>query len=113
MQQFRSVRLGEQPAFEIDSWRQVVKSMRRTGEAVDAAMFTASIRIDGTIETDVGGAVTCDDGLGTLDGNSGAPGYDSVQDFNIVEPIAVGDALLQIEARRCGVAGCPTPTDRL
>src|SRR5215218_9704613 len=61
LEQFRRVRLDQQLGFEIESGRQAEKRMRRPREAVDAAMLTTAIRIDRTVESDVGRVVEGND----------------------------------------------------
>ena len=113
MKQLGSVRLGEQTAFEIDAWRQVVEGMGRPGEAIDAAMLAPAIGVDRPVEAEIRGTVPRDYGLRPLNRDRGPPWSDPVKGFDLVQPIAVGDALLQVEARRRRIAGCPAPTARL
>ncbi len=53
IQQRRRVRLAEQPGLEIEAGRQAEISVRRPGEAVDAAVLAAAVRIDRAVEGQV------------------------------------------------------------
>ena len=72
MQQFGGIRLDEQAALEIDAGRKVVIGVGRPSEAVDAAMLTAPIGVDRTIEADVRRRVPGQNGLGLFDRDGGA-----------------------------------------
>ena len=112
MQQLRRIRLGEQPAFEVHARREVVIGVGRPGKAINAAMLTAAIGIDRTVESQVGRTIAGQDGLGVLDRNRRSPRDDAVEAFDAVEPVTVGDPLLQIEACRRRVACCASPGNR-
>ena len=113
MEELGGVRLGEEPAFEIDARRKVVEGVRWPCEAINAAMLASTIGVDRAIEADVGGAVAGYYALRPLDSYRRPSRRNAVEYFNFIEPIAVLDALLQVEARRSGVAGCTAPTVRL
>jgi hypothetical protein len=113
MEELGGVGLGEQPALEIDAGRQVMECVGGPGEAIDATMLAAAIGVDRTIESNVRRSVSGYDAFRPFNRNGGPPERNSIQASDCVQPIAVRDALLQVEARRSGIADCPAPTDRL
>ena len=58
--------LGDDPRFEVEARRQVQVAVRRPGEAVDAAVLAAAIRIDREVEGEVGRIVGGEDRLDPL-----------------------------------------------
>ncbi len=62
-QQLRRILLDEDAAFEIEPGRQAEIGMRRTGEAIDAAVLAAAIGIDRAVEADIGRVVARYHGL--------------------------------------------------
>ena len=66
-QKERRIRLGEQPRLEVQSRRQIEVRVARPGIAIHAAVFTALVRIDRSLERDVGRVVARNDGPRVLD----------------------------------------------
>ena len=95
--------LGEQLRFEIQPRRQVVVSMGRPREAIDAAMFASAIGVDRAVEGNVGRAVEAEDRLRVLLGH-GCPQLDRrpVERFDMIAPVAIGLARGQAEPGRGG-----------
>src|SRR5262245_16803125 len=87
--------------------------MGRPRETVYAAMLATAIGIDRSIEAEIRRAVARDDRLWPLDSHRRSSGNDPVEVCDAVKPIAVGHALLQIEARWSRVACRATPVNRL
>ncbi len=71
-QQFRRVGLDEELALEIQPRRQAHVGVGRPGIAIDAAVFTAAIGIDGPVEGNIRRLIARDDRLGRLGENLGA-----------------------------------------
>jgi len=71
-QHFRQVGLGAQLRFEIQPRRQIQVAVRRTREAIDAAVLAAAVRIQRLLERDVGRVVVRDHAARTLFGHLGA-----------------------------------------
>src|SRR5690606_39594720 len=90
-QQLRRVRLGEQPALEIEPRREIVTGVARPREAIDAAMLAAAIGVDRAVEADIGRLVAGDDRPWPLDGDGGAQRRRlAVLRLARVEPVPVG-----------------------
>src|SRR5262249_10168268 len=83
--------------------------MSRPREAINAAMLAPAERVDRAIEADVWRAVAGQDRLRALDRHRRPPFGDSVERLDLVEPFVLGHALLEIEARRRGIAGRSAP----
>jgi len=67
-------------------------------------MFAAAIRIDRTVETDIGRVVARDDRPGMFDGDGGAQRRRGAVDvFGRVEPVAIGRAVERSGPRRAEV----------
>ena len=99
VQQRRRIGLREQLGFEVEAGRKIVKRVARPREAVDAAMLTAAISVDGAVEDNVGRGVAGDDRFGSLDGDGGAQRrHLAIDRIAIVEPVAIAFALREIEA---------------
>ena len=113
MKKLRGIGLHEQPGFKINSGREIVIGMRRPSEAIDAAVLATSIGVYRSIEADVGRAVAGEDRLGMLDRDGGPALLNSIDRLDAIEPFALDHPLLQIEARRCWIARCAAPFDRL
>jgi hypothetical protein len=60
-QKLRRVGLGEQFRFEVEPRRQAEIGVGRPREAIDAAVLAAAVRIDRTVESDIGRIVAGDD----------------------------------------------------
>src|SRR5690606_33208374 len=71
LQQLRRVRLGEQPAFEIEPRGEAEISVAWPRVTIDAAMLAAAIRIDRAVETDIGRIVAGDDRARSVDRHAG------------------------------------------
>jgi hypothetical protein len=67
LQQPRRIRLGKQLRFEVEPRRHSHIGVCRPGEAVDAAVLTPAIGVDGAVEGDVGRVVARDDRARLLD----------------------------------------------
>src|SRR6185369_7827566 len=76
----------------------------RPREAIDAAMLAAAIGIDRPVEADVGRGVAGQDRLRMFYCDRRSPGDDAVEALDTVQPVALDDPLLEVEARRGGVA---------
>ena len=83
--------------------------MGRPREAIDAAMLAAAIGVDRAVEADVGRLVAGQDRLGMFDRDRGPALRNAVQRFDTVEPVAVDQPLLQVEARRRALRVAPRP----
>ncbi len=60
-EQARGLRLVEQPAFEIEAWRQAEIGVARPRIAIDAAVLATAIGVDRAVEADIGRVVASDD----------------------------------------------------
>src|SRR4029079_1869042 len=82
-----------------------MEGVGRAGKAIDAAMFAAAVGVDRAIEPNVRGAVARQNRLGTFDGDGRSPRRNAVDRFDLVQPFTLDHALLEVEARRRGIAG--------
>src|SRR5206468_456548 len=83
------------------------------GKAIDAAVLAAAKCIDRTVEADVGRAVAGQNRPWMLDRDRRAPPGHAVQCFDLVEPLAFDDPLLEVEARWGRIARRPASVTRL
>jgi hypothetical protein len=70
-QQFGNVGLVDQLGLEIEAGGIAEIGVGRAGEAVNAAVLTPAVRVDGAVEADVGRGVPTDRGFGRIAGQCG------------------------------------------
>ncbi len=107
LQKLRRIGLGEQSGFEIEPRRQAEKGMGRPREAVDAAMLAAAVRVDRTIEADIGRIVAGDDLARGIDRDRG---LERRQFIEALPAVVERDARLGLEAPAgIGLRAAATP----
>jgi hypothetical protein len=113
-QQFCSVGFGKQATFKIQPGRQIMIGVRRSGIAIDAAMFAPAIRINRLVERDVGGCVASQDRLWTFCRHLCFERRDSaINLFALVQPVAIGFPRFQVEAGRGGIGWRTAPSHKI
>jgi len=103
------VGLGDQPRLEVDARRQVPIGMTGPREAVDAAVFAASIGIDRAIETHVRRLVAGQYTLGRLQAHFGGAGRRHVLFPAVIIRLAAcrGETVVRVD-RSAAAAWCGT-----
>src|SRR4051812_11395121 len=88
-------------------------SVGRPRETINTAVFAPAESVDRAIEADVGRVVARQDRFGMFDRDRGPAFRYAVERLDLVEPLALYQPFLQIEARRGGIAGGSAAAVRL
>src|SRR5437763_8094378 len=86
--------------------------MSWSGEAVDAAMLTAAVRVHRTVKANIWRTVACEDRPWVFNAYCSSPAMIAVERFDLIEPLAFCFALWQIEPGGRRIARCAAAMSR-